>query len=254
MTRLAWNEIGDLEYEAGCDRGVFYPQTGPGVPWNGLISVDELVETDGMTTKYFDGQKYNVKSNSEGFAASLEAFTYPAAFSPYNGFSDGLTSGQNRQAFNLSYRVLAADDVQGLDAGYKIHLVYNAKVTPSDVPYEGSVATFNWDLTTTPEAISDFSASSHLIIDTRVAYAWAIETLEDILYGSEDSTPRFPTIQEVLDLFEDASIVKVTDHGDGSFTVEGPDEAVYMTDSTSFEVSWPSAVYVDAVSYTLSSL
>ena len=75
-----------------------------------------------------------------------------------------------------------------------------------------------------------------------------------MIYESSETSARLPEPQEIFDLFEDASILKITDHGDGSWTAEGPDEAIQMLDATSFEITWPSAVYLSSGTYRISSL
>jgi hypothetical protein len=102
--------------------------------------------------------------------------------------------------------------------------------------------------------MSDGLRSAQLVIDRDLAYSSTIEALEEVLYGSEAEAPRLPTPQEVMAIFEENSILQVVDHGDGSFTVTGPDEAIQMLDATSFEITWASAVYVDAETYTIHSL
>jgi hypothetical protein len=65
---------------------------------------------------------------------------------------------------------------------------------------------------------------------------------------------RLPTPEELLGIFERTALLQVVDNGDGTFTVTGPDEAIQMLDPTTFQIAWPSAVYLDAESYSLSSL
>jgi hypothetical protein len=145
------------------------------------------------------------------------------------------------------------------EEGYLLHLVYNVLVAPSPYMHQQSnVESYSWGFTTLPLDIPSSwygaSRTAHLIVDSRIAYTSTLADLEDILYGTDSSNPTMPTPQEVFDIFEENSILIVTDHGDGSFTVDGPDSAIIMLDSTTFEITWPSAVFVDAVSYTIHSL
>jgi hypothetical protein len=255
LTRLIWGQRGERLYEAGVDRGVYYSQIAAGVPWDGLISVTDAPVVSEESSAYFDGQKYRQTKVSDSFACTIEAFTYPDEF-----FTDAglLFAGQRPRPFGFSYRTMIGNDKSGL-SNYKIHLVYNALAMPSAKNYatqDNTVksTTFSWDISTTPVNFSGAKPSAHLIVDTSVAYSSNIEDLEAILYGSEGEDPRLPLPQEVFEIFESNSIVRVTDNGDGSFTVEGPDSAVYLTSPTEFEINWPSAVYVDAESYFSSSL
>ena len=58
MSRIEWNKAGERYFEAGVDRGVLYPRTGPGVPWNGITAVAEDSSGGDVETLYYDGVKY----------------------------------------------------------------------------------------------------------------------------------------------------------------------------------------------------
>lgn len=255
MARLDWNAIGDNFYSAGVDRGVLYPKVGPGVPWNGLLSVNEASTGSEERVYFQDGRKFQVDKTPESYTATITAITYPEELNESLGV-DGFLTNQRKETFGFSYRNVVGSDTQQY---YQIHLVYNAEATIGDLSYNTinsttAITPFSISIETMPEILWDGRKSAHLIIDSRVAYSWAIEALENVLYGDDENEARLPTVDEVLHIFEDASILKITDHGDGSWTAEGPDEAITMLDSTSFEITWPSAVYVDEVTYTISSL
>lgn len=231
ITRLIWDKVRD--YETGLDRGVLYPADGPGKTWNGLTSIKEAPTDADEQTRYVDGVKTNRRRRVGEFSGTIDAFTYP----------DPLP-----KTFGLSYRVNSAKS-------YKIHLVYNVLISPTAFSYtQSDTDSFSWDFTTLPIPIPKARMSAHLIIDASKAYSWVVSAFEDILYGSEEGSARLPLPEEVIELFEVNSIVRVIDHGDGTFTVTGPDDIVKMTDPTSFQIDWPSAVYIDDVSYTISSL
>jgi hypothetical protein len=113
---------------------------------------------------------------------------------------------------------------------------------------------FVWPFTSLPLSVAGIARTAHLILDTAVAYSSAVVDLEDVLYGTDETDPRLPEPQEVLDIFEANAILQIIDHGDGSFTAIGPDSVVQMLDATSFEISWPSVVILDADTYEVSSL
>lgn len=256
-SRLVWDDPDKRLYETGIDRGVFYPQGGVGISWNGLISVSENPSGADVSENHYDGEKYRFNRGVESFSANLEAYTYPIDFQLYDGTQQIITQ-QNRKYFGLSYRTFIGNTVKP-DSGYKIHLVYNALASPSSKSYNSmgdsvDPIKFSWDISTIPVLLSSGEITSHLIIDSTIAYPWALTTLEDILYGSGFSDPRLPSINEVLGIFEDASILKITDHGDGRWTADGPSDAIRMLDATTFEITWPSAVYIDDVTYRISSL
>lgn len=234
ISRLTWD---DRDYEAGLERGVFYLRNGPGEAWNGLTSVQESSDEDEQV-RYIDGVKSRRRRRIDGFSGTIEAFTYPDSF-----FENVLTQRRQR-GFGLSYRVKD-----------KIHLVYNILVGPTSIDAQQlDAGSFSWSFTTTPVRVPGVRLSSHLVVDTSDAYPTTVAALEDVLYGSDSTMPRLPMPEEVLDIFDINSILKVTDNGDGSFTVEGPDDVIQMLDLTTFQITWPSAVYIDEDSYTISSL
>lgn len=256
MAKLNWGANGERIYGAGVDRGVLYPSVGPGVAWNGLTSVDEAPSASDPFVRYIDGVPFRTQKLNDSFAATINAYMYPQEFEVHDGF-DTRATGQKREPFGFSYRTTWVDDNDNVH--YKIHLVYNALATPSKKTYDSEgedveIADFSWDITTTPMEIPSAGVSAHLIIDTSKAYSWTLEALENILYGDDDTEPRLPSPEEVLAIFDMNSILKITDHGDGTWSAEGPDEIVSMLDATSFQIDWPSAVYIDTESYIVRSL
>ena len=57
MTALVWDQVGERLYETGVDRGVLYLPGGSAVPWNGLISINEMVSRE-VKPYYIDGIKF----------------------------------------------------------------------------------------------------------------------------------------------------------------------------------------------------
>ena len=135
MSKIEWDLPGERFYESGIDRGVLYISDTLGVPWNGLISINETPSGGDANSFYIDGVKFISYSNLEEFQATLNAFTYPDEFLEFDGFSNdgkGLSLGlQKRKTFGLSYRSMVGNDVSGQNSSYKIHLVYNALAAPS---------------------------------------------------------------------------------------------------------------------------
>jgi hypothetical protein len=258
MTKLTWDNVGSHYYEAGVDHGVFYPQGGSGIAWNGLLSVKESTTDTDQTFIYIDGNKIESHLSLGCFAAEISALTYPDEFSVYDGYSDELFTQQERTSFNLSYRTKIGNDIDGLAKGYKLHLVYNALVTPSNKDYTslgGSVklTTFDWKLSTTPIMVEGARPNSHFIIDSTVVYPGIMDDIENFLYGTFTTSPHFPSIQEVLDIFEIYSSFRITVFGDGTFEAIGTDAAVHLVDTNTFQLSWPSVYMIDDVTYRASS-
>lgn len=258
MTKLSWGNVESQSFEYGLDRGVFYPKGGAGHAWNGLVSIKELAADIDQTLIYIDGVGRQNKLRIGNFAATISAMTYPKAFEPYDGYS-GSFSGQRRKEFDFTYRTRHGED------HYQIHLVYNAEVSPSGIDSttinsDVDLTVFAWDLTTSPESVPNARNSSHFVIDTRFIYSGVLaepgvlEELEGILYGDESSEPTMPTIKQLLELFDSHAILVITDHGDGTWTAEGPDDVVEMLDSTSFQINYSSAIFLSPDTYTVRTL
>lgn len=208
MTALTWNDAGERVYELGCDRGVFYPPNDYGVAWNGLLGVSEKVSGGAAKPFFMDGVKYLNRASPTDHALTLEALTYPDEFAPFDGSpeEDGLTFGhQRRSSFDLSYRTLLANDLEGQDYGYKIHLIYNALASPSAKAMKslGSTAEptpMSWDLSTTPIAVPGRRPTAYFSIKSRSLHPTMLKIVEEILYGSDDYPPRMPSPAEWINI------------------------------------------------------
>lgn len=217
MAALVWDQVGSRTYETGTYRGVLFPMdsTGKsltGVAWSGLTKVTESPEGGEETALYADNMKYLSLYSTETLKGTIEAYTYPDEFAACDGSAEvatGVTIGQQqRQPFNFSYRTLVGNDVAGTKAGYKIHLVYGVRVSPSERGYEtvndtpGAV-TFSWGFTASPVTVAGFDVSSTITIDSTKAPAAKLKTLEDMLYGAgTGGTPKMPTPAEVITMFK----------------------------------------------------
>lgn len=214
MTRVTWDGSGQKRYETGVDRGVLYiPNSGGvydnGYAWNGLVSVTESPSGAEASPQYADNIKYLNMLSAEEFGATLEAFTYPDEFAQCDGTATptaGVAVGQqNRKTFGLSYRTKVGNDLNS-EAGYKLHLVYNALAAPSEKAYttmneSPEAITFSWEITTTPMDVTGYKPTALLTIDSTKVNAAALSTLEDLLYGTAGTSPSLPTPDTVLGLF-----------------------------------------------------
>lgn len=217
MSKLAWDETGKRFYEAGADRGVLYKYNsklsnyGEGVAWSGLTNVSQSPSGAESSPMYADNIKYaNLKSN-EDFGGTIEAYTYPDEFAECDGSAEiapGVNIGQqNRTKFGFSYRTKIGNDVDGIEHGYKIHLVYGAEANPSEKSYatineSPEAITLSWEFSTTPVNVSGFKPTSHVEIDSTKTTAEKIKALEDILYGTEEVAARLPLPDEVATLMK----------------------------------------------------
>lgn len=244
MTRINWGQA-PRPYDAGLDRGVLYSD-GLGVPWNGLISVEETDPGELDATHYFEGRLLVVVEDLSDFAATIEAYTYPNEFEDYTGF--GLQDPYKR--FGLSYRT-------GNSEGDKLHLVYNALSKPSNRTWKtltqsSEPTTFSWDISTSAIPIPGARPASHLVVDTS-SFPNVIETIGEWLYGTDTSDPRLPTPAELIDLFETETMLKVVYHGDGTWTATGPDSMIQVLGDGSYHIQSPSAFPLDNGAFVVSS-
>lgn len=260
MAKLVWDKVGERFYEDGVSRGVFYGSDRVGIPWNGLTSVEET-NTDTVESLYFDGLKYAEIVTVGDFEGKIKAFTYPEEFLLYEGMSvqkgGFYLANQPKQRFGLSYRTEINDD-QGAE-GYKIHLLYNLIAVPSDKIYrtmalEVEPTDFQWDISAIPEQVDKSRPTAHVIIDSRKIDSILLEDIENIIYGTTDSEPTLPDLNNVVTFVQKWGRFIVTDNGDGTWTAESPIEGVItMVSVDEFVIDTETAVYLDAESYRLSS-
>lgn len=209
MTRMIWGAAGERFYEAGVDRGVFYPSFGDGVAWNGLISVKEAPTGGTAKPYYHDGIKYLNIAQAEEFEATIDAYSAPDAFAECEGqFNVGnglIITQQARTSFGFSYRSRLGNDLFGLDRGYKIHIVYNALAAPpskdnSTIDNSPSAQVLSWKVTTLPVNIPGAFPAAHFIVDSKRASPTGLAALESALYGSLSTAPYLPPNGEIYNL------------------------------------------------------
>lgn len=223
MARLAWNQASERFYETGVDRGVLYPKYAPGVAWSGLVSVDEAVSGGETSAYYLDGSKYLQVVASEDFQATLTAYSAPREFSEFDGtktLAAGLFATQQpRKQFDFSYRTLIGNDVDGIDHGYKIHLVYNALASPGartnrTVGDQPELNQLSWTIDTVPPLGEGYRPTAHLVVDSRDLPIQLLTALEDILYGTDTEYARFPSPQELVELLNTKPPVIATNYAE----------------------------------------
>lgn len=221
---LKWDQTGERFYEQGVDHAVLYlfnttnSTYDDGVAWNGIKTVTESPSGAESNAQYADNIKYLDLLSAETFGATLECLTYPDEWELCDGSVapvDGLSIKQQaRKTFGLSYRTKIGNDVTD-DLGYKLHLVYGCKATPSERSYNTvnespEPLSFSYSISTTPVNVTGYKATSILTIDstkfTTTELASRLARLETILYGkdatadpaAEAVAPRLPMPDEVI--------------------------------------------------------
>lgn len=210
---LNWDAVGDRLYETGTKMGVLYVYQpagdntpagyGAGVAWNGLTAVTESPSGAEATALYADDIKYLNLYSSEEFGATIEAYTYPPEFEECDGsaeLADGVIIGQQpRKSFAFCYRTVVGNDTEENEHGYKLHIIYGCKASPSEKSYatindSPEAITFSWEVTTTPVEVPGHKPSATVIIDSTRLDAngkAALTQLEEALYGV--TGPAFST-------------------------------------------------------------
>ena len=216
MAKIVWDETGKRLYETGVEKGVLYPVDSEGtyplgVPWNGLVNVNESPSGAESSAQYADDIKYLNLISAEEFGATIEAFTYPEEFAECDGSAmvgSGVYVGQQgRKVFGFCYQTKIGNDTEGTDHGYKIHIVYGCQASPSEKAYgtindSPEAITFSWEIKTTPVNVEGFKATALITIDstkfTDTATKAKLTALEAKLYGTENADPYLPLPAEVF--------------------------------------------------------
>jgi len=233
---LKWDEPDKRYYSHGLDRGVLYIPGRDPLPWNGLQGFDE--NSAGTTTLYYrDGVIYLADADAGDFTGQISAIFYPREFGECIGIpevADGFfADGQKPKRFGFSYRTLIGSGTKGDMFGYEIHLVYNCMATIGQrnrrtINASPEPTTFTFDTVCTPVKLAGYRPTSHFKIDTRGMDESLVQDLETLIYGDGVTPGVLPDPNILYDMMNFGDAIVVTDHGDGTFDVEGSQENVLM--------------------------
>ena len=228
MAKLVWDQIGEKIYETGAKNAVLYPidnsnKYSKGVAWNGLLGFDENPSGAEATKLWADDINYVTMYSAEEYGGTIRAYTYPDEFEECDGSAElakGVVIGQqNRQVFGFCYRTSVGNDTKGNDYGYKLHLVYGCKASPSSKTHDTindspAAVEFSWEITCTPVPVKDMKPTCFVEIDSTKLNQQGLTdlaTLEAALYGtdpegqSEGTVARLPLPDDIAYLFENHS-------------------------------------------------
>ena len=195
MVAMIWHAAATKLYESGVQKGAFYVQDATalyplGVPWQGITAITEKPTGAEVTKKYADNIEYATLVSDEMFAATLEAMMYPEEFDVCQGNIEAvpglLVAQQNRPKFGMAYRTEVGNDIEALDYGYKLHLVYGLLAAPSEranasVNETPETMSLSWELTSTPVETTGYKPTSHMIINSKTSDAALLAAFELIL-------------------------------------------------------------------------
>ncbi len=200
MAALVWDKTGERRIETGVDHCALYvydPSTktyGKGVAWNGITAISEKPEGAEATDLYADNILYLSLLSAEKLKGTIEAYTYPDEFEACDGSAElakGVKIGQqDRVAFGLAYRTKIGDDVAGQDRGYKLHILYGCKASPSEKGYKTvndspEAISFSWEISTTPVNVAGAKPTSLLTISSLDVDPGKLKSLEAKLFGAD---------------------------------------------------------------------
>lgn len=215
---LNWDKTGERFYETGVRHGVLYPfdseskTYNKAVEWNGLRSVSMNPEGAEANEVYADDIQYLNLYSAEKLGFTITALQSPVEFDECDGSAEIATGvsirQQNRKMFGFSYETRLGNDVDGDEHGYKIHLIYGAKASPSEQSYESindspEPVELSWECSTTPVSVTGKKATSEVVIDSTKVTEEKLNAIRNILYGtpasggSEAVVGRLPLPDEI---------------------------------------------------------
>lgn len=224
MPKLVWDKIGERLFETGTAKGALFLQ-GPtgayetGVAWNGLVAVRQSPDGAEETPIYADNIKYLSMMSAENFKGTIEAYTYPDEFAACEGSKEvvpGVHVGQQaRQGFGMVYSTLVGNDTQGTEFGEKIHIIYGAKVAPTERSYETvnndpNAITFSWAFTTTPAEVTTdgFKPTAYISVDSTKVTPEIFQSVVDAVYGTAEKEPTLPSIDDLITLVSTGAVAE----------------------------------------------
>jgi hypothetical protein len=255
MTKLVWDLVEDRQFEAGLDRGVFYGTNGLGIPWNGLVAIDDSSEGYSIDPIHFDGVKVMDLITYGNYSGTLKAYTYPDAFLEYEGIQEyGLgvyLDDQPQKPFGLSYRTVVGNAEGSIH--YKIHVLYELTASADSVTYQTLNSSvnpieFSWALSGVPQSVAGRRPTVHFIFDSALMSLSALTAVEDILYGTSSTAAYLPDANALL---EAAITISLVDNGDGTWTATGDSASITMLDAETFQITPIVGDFIDASTYSI---
>lgn len=214
MSRITWDERGERLYETGIDRVVIY-RSNTAEGWNGVTAVNEGPSGGEASKLYADNGVYLSRTNAEEAGLTVEAFDYPESFESALGRTQPkpgvFIEQQDRKHFGLCYRSLIGNDTAGNKFGYIINIAWDCLASPSEQNHEtvndsADIDPNSWEITITPVNCDGHDPTSILRINSvkmsKAGLKNVLWDIENILYGTDETNPRIPSISELLELVE----------------------------------------------------
>lgn len=241
MASLKFDAVGEKVFETGVEQCALYVMKQgtvtpgeslyeEGVAWNGITSIEENPEGGEETVLWADNIEYASLRSKEKYKATINAYTYPTAWEECDGSKaiiPGVVAGQqSRRKFGIVFKSLIGDDVNGQDAGYKLHIIYNASASVSSKNHQTindspEAEEFSWEISAQSVNVieSGIKPLSTITIDSRnfqTTEAKAkLTALENMLFGTdgsgstEGSDPELPDPDTVFSTLKGTTANKV---------------------------------------------
>ena len=217
--KLVWDQTGERFYETGVKNCALYLQYNSGaypkgVAWNGITGITESPSGAESSPIYADDTKYLNLISAEELSATIEAYTYPDEFAECDGsasIATGVNIGQQgRKSCGLCCKTTLGNDIQNNEYGYKLHIIYGCKASPSEKAYatindSPEAIAFSWEISTTPISVKGFKPTANVTIDSTKVDAVKLKALEDILFGTDAADARLPLPDEIVALVGEAA-------------------------------------------------
>lgn len=210
MPQIQWGVPQFRTAETGVDRGVLYvEETDSGVAWTGLKRVERARPEEDLEPIFYDGNLVNLMRTNSPTTFRLETISTPREFMPCLGkvaLSPGFyADNQPLKHFGLSYRTLVANNVKGLSYAYKIHIIFQAYASESPVvrrtvSARPEVTQKSYNIQTVPLVSDTYRPISYVSVSSESISPQSLQELEDLLYGTNSTNPRLPTISEIIDI------------------------------------------------------
>lgn len=238
MSQLQWDELGEKLYETGVDHGVLFPFNSStktydkGVAWSGLTAVNETPSGGEANDIYADNIKYLSLYSAEKLGGTIEAYQSPKEFDECDGTAEPAPGmkiyQQTRKSFGFAYRSRIGNDTEGDAYGYKLHILYGCKASPSERGYSTmnespEAITFSWTISTDPVNIPGFKPTSLITLDSTdfdtVEKQAKLAQIEGMLFGTENSDSTLPTPAQIMEILNgETETVTLTFNANGHGT------------------------------------
>lgn len=216
MAKLVFDAAGAKLFEAGVYDCVLFKgskygsNASTGVAWNGITNITQSPSGGESNKQYADNIPYADLRSAEEFGGTINAFTYPDVFEECQGnvALGGLVrmGQQTKEPFAIAYKTKIGNDVDGLDHGFKLHIIYGCTVNPTERSYDTindspEAMEMSWEFTTLPVKFTynnkDYTASSFEVSIVGTAGTNA-QALLDSIYGSDTGTSTLPSPETIM--------------------------------------------------------